>query len=110
MIWCVYEIRDIPTCVPQTLLRQHKHDEKKVYTKSMENRDIGALWAKVSAKGLEFLSGSVEINNVRHQIVLFKNTRKSKPNHPDWNIFPSTPRPETNPNGTEKVSSEDVPF
>lgn len=59
----------------------------------MESKDIGALWTKTSAKGLEFLSGSIEISEgVRMEIVLFKNTRKNKPNHPDWNIFKSAPR------------------
>lgn len=61
----------------------------------MDNKDIGALWAKTSKKGLEFMSGTIELpDNSRMEIVLFKNNRKSKPNHPDWNIFKSAPRPE----------------
>lgn len=59
----------------------------------MDNKDIGVLWAKTSAKGLEFMSGSIEISEgVRMEVVLFKNTRKSKPNQPDWQIFKSAPR------------------
>lgn len=65
------------------------------YYGRMDNKDIGALWSKTSGKGLEFLSGNILINEVRHEIVLFKNTRKSKPNHPDWNIFKSAPRTST---------------
>lgn len=69
----------------------------------MDNKDIGALWAKTSKKGLEFLSGTIEIDNVRHEIVLFKNGRKSKPNHPDWTIFKSAPRADSNQTSTEQA-------
>lgn len=75
----------------------------------MDNKDIGALWAKKSAKGLEFLSGSIEVSpGVRVEIVVFKNARKNKPNHPDWNIFKSNPRPQTPPAGA--IISEESPF
>lgn len=70
----------------------------------MESKDIGALWVKESAKGVKFLSGVVTIGGIAHQIVIFKNGFKEKPNQPDWRIYASQPKPELNPNGTEKVS------
>ena len=79
------------------------------------DKDIGALWLRQGAKG-EFLSGIVTIDNVAHQIIAFKNN-KTKPNQPDWRVYPSLPKAELNENGTEKViqveesiNDGDIPF
>ena len=90
--------------------------KKVVYDRVMNNRDIGALWSKTSKAGRDYMTGTIEINGVRHELVLFKNDRKTKDNQPDWQIFPREPRPELNENGTEKIINKEegetlnVPF
>ena len=80
--------------------------------KKKMDKDIGALWLRSGAKG-EYMTGVITVDNVAHQLVAFKN-KKTKPNQPDWRIYKSQPKPEMNPNGTEKVEtvaeSSDVPF
>ena len=55
------------------------------------NRNIGALWSKKSKAGMNFLSGNVEINGEKIEIVVFKNTDKKNENGPDFRILLSTP-------------------
>ena len=49
---------------------------------------LGALWLKRSAKGTAFMSG--EIGGVR--VVVFKNNRKEEEKHPDYIVYKSRPR------------------
>ncbi len=49
--------------------------------------ELGALWVKTSAKGVEFMSGT--INGV--EVVCFRNMNKSG-NQPDWRVLKSQPR------------------
>ena len=51
--------------------------------------ELGALWEKESAKG-PYMAGTV--NGIA--VVVFRNTRKNKPNQPDWRIMKSRPREE----------------
>lgn len=53
------------------------------------NNNIGALWVKQSARG-QYMTGNIEINGVKTQIVCFLNDRKTKETQPDWNILVST--------------------
>lgn len=69
-------------------------------------KDIGALWLRNGPKG-EYMTGIITIKDVAHQIVIFKNGFKDKPNQPDWRIYKSQPKPELNENGTEKVIQTD---
>jgi len=55
-------------------------------------KDIGALWLRMSKNGAEYMSGAIEIDGVKHQIVAFKNNYKKSEKHPDYRIFLSTPR------------------
>jgi uncharacterized protein (DUF736 family) len=57
-------------------------------------QSIGALWAKKSAAGDSFLSGSIEIEEGnRINIIVFKNTYKEEgSNQPDFRILLSKPR------------------
>lgn len=50
---------------------------------------MGALWGK-QVNGQEMFSGEIEINNVKHRIVCWKNGYKQKPNQPDYNIYADT--------------------
>ena len=58
-----------------------------------EKKNIGGLWLKTSEKGNKFMSGSIEIEGVKHKFVVFKNKYKQGDTHPDYVIFPSTPMP-----------------
>lgn len=53
----------------------------------VEEKDIGALWAKTGKTGSDFFTGTIEIEGVKHRIVVFKNRNKKAPNQPDWKIF-----------------------
>jgi uncharacterized protein (DUF736 family) len=66
-----------------------------------KQQSIGAFWEKRGAKGL-YLSGQIEIGGVKHAIVAFKNTYKTKDNHPDWRILPS----QSPPSGTERAERQ----
>lgn len=70
--------------------------------KTMSSEDMGALWVRTKGDK-EYMTGVVTIDNVAHQIVLFKNARKEKPNQPDWRIYKSTPKPAEDP-------KNDTPF
>lgn len=77
-------------------------------------KEIGALWVKTSKNGNQYMSGVVEIDGVKHQIVCFSN-KKQKPNQPDYRILPSEPRDNTKaPVATSEVVGEvrveDIPF
>lgn len=65
---------------------------------------IGALWKKTSKKGVEFFSGSVEINNQKLDVVVFTNN-KTKETHPDYKIYLSEKQ-----NTGKSVPVDDNPF
>ena len=69
----------------------------------MENKNMGALWSKTSDKGKKYMSGIIEIDGVKHQVVVFKNDHKTADNHPDYKIYPSKKRgqKEADNDGTE---------
>lgn len=72
---------------------------------SEKQQSIGALWISESKNGAKYMSGSIEIDGVKHKIVVFKNTFKEEDKHPDYRIFPSTPRSDPAPE-----ASDDIPF
>ena len=60
-----------------------------------ETRSIGGLWTKVDKNGKHFVSGMVEVNGVKQDIVIFKNLYKQEGDRkPDWKIMKSEPRRE----------------
>lgn len=73
----------------------------------MANQSIGALWLKTGARG-EFMSGNIEIDGVKHDIVVFPNSAKQPGERsPDWRILPSQPRDQGNsrvPQGAPQVT------
>lgn len=58
----------------------------------MANNSIGALWIKQSKSGTEFMSGYIEINGQKIDIVVFKNDKGDNDRKPDWKILRSQPR------------------
>lgn len=58
-------------------------------------RSIGGLWKKETPKA-RFLSGNIEINGVKHSIVVFAN-RNKKDKQPDFQIFLSKPKSDAPP-------------
>lgn len=67
----------------------------------MADEKIGALWEKESQKGTEYMSGIIG----GKKVVAFRNTKKTKPNQPDWNVYPQKPRDEPPP-----PDDDEVPF
>lgn len=55
-----------------------------------KEKSIGALWVN---KEKQYMKGSVEIDGVKHDIVIFRNTYKKEDKHPDYKIFKSRPKP-----------------
>jgi hypothetical protein len=84
-----------------------------------KSKYIGALWAKDSG-GNKFLSGEIEIDGKKTRIVIFKNNRKEKETHPDYNILLSDKQgggsssgSSSEPDTTKKKATEeedDLPF
>jgi uncharacterized protein (DUF736 family) len=55
----------------------------------MALQSIGALWLKDGKAG-KFMSGNLEINGQKVQIMVFKNTKKADLKQPDYRIVQST--------------------
>lgn len=53
---------------------------------------LGALWVKSNDRG-DYMSGQIEINGTKHDIVVFANGYKEESKHPDWIVYKSQPRP-----------------
>lgn len=70
---------------------------------SEKQKDIGALWLNESKSGTKYMSGSIEIDGVKHKIVVFKNNYKEQEKHPDYKIYLSTPM------GTQDQPAHKVP-
>ena len=84
--------------------------------------NIGALWVKEGGR----MSGYIEIDGKKTNIVLFVNTYKKEDKHPDYNILISKPREDRNdgelnnpnpemvdydaPPDEEEINPEDIPF
>lgn len=61
-------------------------------------KSIGGLWARTSAKGTDFFSGSIEIEGVKHEFLAFKNNFKEDGDKkPDYTLQLSVPREQSAP-------------
>ena len=56
-----------------------------------EKKAIGALWKKESKAGNVYLSGQIEVNGNKINLVVFKNNYKEQKKHPDYKIYLSEP-------------------
>jgi len=59
-----------------------------------KDRDIGALW-KREGKGQRYLSGKLTVDGKQVDVVVFVNKYKEKDNQPDFRVYSSKPREET---------------
>lgn len=77
----------------------------------------GALWIKTSARG-EYMTGTVQIGEIKVKVVAFKNTNKKNQNEPDWRILESKPMEQktndlptrTDEEKAEDINPENIPF
>lgn len=72
-------------------------------------REVGALWLKQSPNQ-KYFSGHVTIQDdlgedIKLQVVVFRNKNKQKDNHPDFRIYKSVPR---NTSGQKPPSQEET--
>lgn len=76
----------------------------------MENKDIGALWAR-EKDGKEYFTGTIQVGENVLEIVVFKNSYKKEGERtPDWRIYPSRPRPDAANGPTEDIDASSIPF
>lgn len=84
----------------------------------MPEKNIGGIWIKESKKGVKYLSGSIEINGVKHKFTAFRNTyKKPDNNQPDYQLFPamefkdgSKPEPDSRARENDINGGQDLPF
>lgn len=58
-----------------------------------QEKSIGAIWTKVSQKGTNYLSISLDgANNEKYSLIAFQNTRKKNEREPDYRIYKQQPR------------------
>ena len=73
--------------------------------------ELGVLWEKTGGKG-QYFTGSIEIDGVKHPIVVFKNGNKRNEKAPDWRILKSQPREKAEPKVPDDadMDSSAIPF
>lgn len=78
----------------------------------MANESIGALWLGESKNGTKYMSGEVEIDGVKHKIIVFKNKYKEEDRHPDYRILPKQERQDAGQEKAEQDNAfeDEVPF
>lgn len=86
-----------------------------------KENEIGALWTKESKNGNKFMSGTIEIDGQKKEVVVFKNTyKKEGEKTPDFRIYQSEPRNEPKPQpgspaddfqkGKDAFGDDDIPW
>lgn len=53
-------------------------------------KSIGALWNKQAKNGSSYMTGNIEVNGAKINVVVFFN-KKSKESQPDYQIYVSKP-------------------
>jgi len=77
-----------------------------------QNQRIGALWSRqAKSSNQKYLSGNVTVNVGGEEkvvkVVVFKNNRKEKDNHPDYNIYQSRELSQTKATENTQTSTQD---
>lgn len=55
----------------------------------MKNEKIGALWLNNSKAENKYLQGTIDTEQGKIKIIIFKNNKKKEDKHPDYVIFKS---------------------
>lgn len=79
----------------------------------MPGRDsIGSFWLKESKKdGRKYLSGTVTISSVKHEVVIFKNDKGDNPARPDYRMYLSVDSAAPTQQREDRVPpSDEIPF
>ncbi len=79
------------------------------------SRKIGALWLKETKDGKKYMSGVLEDIRGEIRIAVFRNDRKEKDNHPDYQVSLSVERKDRSESdqatdSTVAVDLSDIPF
>lgn len=75
----------------------------------MADDSMGALWIKDGKNG-KYMSGVVEIDGVKHNIVVFKNNYKERENQPDYRILKPKPKDAPKEETKQDDFKDDIPF
>lgn len=80
-----------------------------------KQKEWGALWIKTSGKGMSFMSGTLDIDGKKVEVVAFLNSNKKNPKEPDWRLYESRPHEQQEnalpQRATEAIDpSEEPPF
>ena len=62
-----------------------------------DNNNKGAGWWKKDKNNNHYQSGKVTINDQDYYLSIFKNVRKQKSNHPDFNVSVTIPKTQQQP-------------
>ena len=83
-------------------------------------KSIGAIWVKTAKSGKPYMTGNIEVNGVKIDIVVFSNDKGGNENRPDYRIFKSEKREQgspapvrQSPSSAHVVSNDaidDIPF
>ena len=77
----------------------------------MAERSIGGLWTRKDRNGNKYLSGVIEINDQKHQIVVFHNTRKQEGEKtPDARIYLQQNREDDGRPAAQQDDDDSAPF
>jgi len=74
-----------------------------------KKESIGAFWIKKSKKGMTFMSGTVEIDGKKTEVVVFKNDKGDNEKRPDYRMYESEPLEQDKPAATQD-DDDGVPF
>ena len=76
-----------------------------------KQKSIGGLWLKTGKTGNKFMSGSIEIEGIKHKFVVFENKYKREDKHPDYQIYPGRDsEAKKTPASHADIPEDDIPF
>ncbi len=80
-------------------------DQYNAGTNTKKNDELGALWRKQSHTGTEFMSGYIQIDGQKIDIVCFR-SKLENPNAPAWRILKSQKREQNSAIGSVPTSAQ----